>query len=140
MIKKQLKRAMLLLATLFPFISCGNTGRDSEVAAEPDAHAKIITSETDAKFSLPAGVEHEPANTFPISYGGFTLTGRLDAHGVVTILDYPSEWHGKALLVESYAPKEDGVALFSEEWCADIEKLAMLGAMCHIQKASRMSY
>jgi hypothetical protein len=58
--------------------------------------------------------------TFPVEFGGLSFTAKLDSKGYVTILDYPSEWVGKAKITRFDGEEKSP---FSKEHCDGIKAM-----------------
>lgn len=123
-----LRKNFISVLLLPSFLSCAVPKNYSPaVNTQP---LTITPIEKEPEFFLPATSEDQkPARhlfTLASDTSPEKLSARLDAEGVVTILNYPQEWTGRIIL-SRFDGQNSSHALFSPEFCREISKLADYG-------------
>lgn len=113
---------------------CGTPPSHTSQANARLTDTESATSQQNSVSNTFVTTHPNPIN-FSIRYGGLKLSAISDSAGNVTILDYPSEWHGRVTLTRfdgnsDYPP-------FSKSHCEIIRSMAASGFGSMIRNAYR---
>jgi len=135
-----LLNASSFLVVLLTIMSCGKTEVIANEVVQPQAFSRSITDLPPTTPILPAKKDESSPKTFTVQSGTIALTARIDSWGLVTILDYPTVWRGRAKLIRYDG--QDASAPFSKEHCEDIRSLAVHGQKLLVRNGyhSRVSF
>lgn len=117
--------AILLMSSCDASVSINKERRDDRNIERP-VLSKTSNAESPSIVSEPEKGSEQAPKIFTIEQDGISLRALVDSNGKVTIIDYPMEWRGRAILREYGG--QDTTAPFSNEQCKLIESLAKHGA------------